>query len=190
MDDFAVIIFVVFVVAVTTSLVPAVAGLSLDDDTKQKKALLSLVFAVIQALMAAFGFVVGRLFMHLVGSIANYVVGGLFLFVAAKMIYDSMQVLKAKRLYTAMDFKDVALIAVMSSLNTFMASLATPIINPTGKWMLLVFLLAAFAWAFAFVNIKYTPKMLKTTAFVQFSGGVFMAVVAFLYMFGNLIVNF
>ena len=189
MDDFAIIIFLVFVAAVTTSLVPAVAGLSRSDDTKSKKVTLALCFAFVQALMAALGFVIGGLFMHLMLQFVNYVVGGLFLFVAAKMIYDSIQVLKAKRLYTAMDFKDVILIAVMSSLNTFMASLATPLVNPIGKWMFLAFLVAAFVWAYIFVNMKYSPKMLKTTAFFQFSGGVFVAVVAFIYMIGNLIVK-
>lgn len=189
MDEFALIVFLVFVAAVTTSLVPAVAGLSRSDDSRQKKALLAFCFAFVQALMAAFGCIIGGLFMHLVSQFANYVVGVLLLFVAAKMIYDSVQVLKAKRLYTAMDFKDVILIAVMSSLNTFMASLATPLFNPIGKWMFLAFLVAAFVWAYVFVNMKYSPKMLKTTAFFQFSGGVFMAVTAFIYMFGNLIVE-
>lgn len=189
MDNFAIIIFFVFVAAVTTSLVPAVTGLSLSDDSRQKKVLLALCFAFVQALMAAFGCIVGGLFMHLVSQFANYVVGVLLLFIAAKMIYDSIQVLKAKRLYTAMDFKDVILIAVMSSLNTFMASLTIPLINPVGKWMFLAFFVAAFVWACIFVYMKYSPKMLKTTAFFQFSGGVFIAVVAFIYMFGNLIVK-
>jgi len=187
MDDFAIIIFLVYVASVTTSLVPAVAGLSLNDDTMAKKLLMSFCFAAVQAIIAVLGYGIGELFIYMVNPFANYVVGVLLLFVAAKMVYDSIQVLKGKRLYTAMSNIDVLLIAVMASLNTFMASLVTPIINPMGKRMLLAFLVAAFGWAFVFVNIKYTPKMLKTTAFFQFSGGVFMVVVAFMYMFGNLI---
>ena len=187
MGDLALIIFLVFVASVTTSVAPAVAGLSAPGDGRQGKIAIALVFALVQTVAALIGSLVGSLFMHLVGSVANYVVGGILLFVAVKMVCDSMQVLKGKRLYTAMSKVDILLIAVLSSLNSFMAALPMTFVNPMGRWMLAAFAVLAFVWAFVFVNVKYTPKLLRTTAFVQFSGGVFLAVVAIVYMFGGIV---
>ena len=187
MGDLALIIFLVFVASVTTSVAPAVAGLSSPDDGRFGKIAIALGFALVQTVVALIGSLVGGLFMHLVGGMANYVVGGILLFVAVKMVYDSMQVLKGKRLYTAMSKMDILLIAVLSSLNTFMAALPMTFINPMGRWMLAAFAVLAFVWAFIFVNVKYTPKLLRTTAFVQFSGGVFLAVAAVIYMFGDIV---
>ena len=104
MGDLALIIFLVFVASVTTSVAPAVAGLSSPADGRFGKIAIALGFALVQTAVVLIGSLVGGLFMHLVGGMANYVVGGVLLFVAVKMGYDSMQVLKGKRLYTAMGY--------------------------------------------------------------------------------------
>ncbi len=187
MGDFAVIIFLVFVASVTTSVVPATAGLSLPDDTHLKKTAIALAFALVHAAIAFFGAFVGQLFIYLVKGMENYIVGAVLVFVASKMIYDSIQVLKGKRLYTAMNNMDIFLIAVLSSLNTFMAALPINLVNPMGRWMTVAFALATFVWAFVSLNIRYTPRTMRTTAFVQFSGGAFLAVVSIIYMFGGII---
>ena len=96
----AIIIGIIYVLAMTTSIVPLAVGLEpKGESTASRQVLVALVFAATQALMALLGYLIGTMIDYLFGDLLRYFVFALILIVAIKMIVDAMKVLKAKRLY-------------------------------------------------------------------------------------------
>lgn len=184
----AIIIGIIYVLALTTSIVPWAVGLEpKGESTLSRQMLVALVFAATQALMALAGYLLGKMVGYLFGDMLPYVTFGMMVVVAVKMIVDSMKVLKGKYLYSFTSNWGFLLLGILSGINTFLVSICCQGFMPFGNWYFLVLAMAGFLWAWPSVRTLYTPKMLKTTSFIEFSGAVFMAIVAILYLFTDLI---
>ena len=184
----AIIIGIIYVLALTTSIVPWAVGLEpKGESTASRQVLVALVFAATQALMGFIGYLLGKMVGYLFGDLLKYVTFGLMVIVALKMIIDSMKVLKGKRLYSFTSNWGFLLLGILAGMNTLLMSVCTQGYMPFGNWYFLAVAAAAFLWAWPSVRQLYTPKMLKTTSFAEFSGAVFMLVVAILYLFTDLI---
>ena len=184
----AIIIGIIYVLAMTTSTVPLAVGLEPKGESKaSRQVLVALVFAATQALMALLGYLIGTMIDYLFGDLLRYLVFGLMLIVAIKMIVDAMKVLKAKRLYSFNSNWGFLLLGILSGMNTLLLSVGCEGFMPFGKWYFLAVALAGFFWAIISVRKVYTPKMLRATSFVEFSGGVFLIVVAILFLFTDII---
>lgn len=110
----------------------------------------------------------------------------MMLVVAIKMLVDSMRVLKGKMMYTLNSEKDIILLTILAAFNTFIYSLMSVFYAPFGIWFFPAVAVAGFLWAFFTVRIEFKPGILKKVSFVEFSAAVFMAVIACLYLFTNL----
>lgn len=188
MSASSIIIGIVFVLALTTSVVPLAVGLEpKGQSTAPKRLLVALVFGSTQALMAFVGYLIGISIDYLFGDLLRIMVFAMMLIVAAKMIVDSMKVLKAKRLYAFTSNWGFLLLGIVSAMNTLLMGIVAEGFMPFGNWYFLAIAMAGFIWAMFFIRIEYTPKMLKTTSFVEFSGAVFIVVVAVLFLFTELI---
>jgi len=184
----AIVIGIIYVLALTTSIVPWAVGLEpKGESTTSRQVLVALVFAATQALMALIGYLLGMMVGYLFGDLLPYVTFGMMLIVAVKMIIDSMKVLKGKRLYSFTSNWGFLLLGILSSMNTLLMSICCQGYMPFGTWYFLALAVASFLWAWPSVRTLYTPKMLRVTSFVEFSGGVFMVVIAVLYLFTDLI---
>lgn len=184
----AIVIGIIYVLALTTSIVPWAVGLEpKGESTAVRQVLVALVFAATQALMAFIGYLLGKMVGYLFGNLLPYVTFGMMVIVAVKMVIDSMKVLKGKRLYSFTSNWGFLLLGVISAMNTLLLGICSQGYLPFGHWYFLVLAAAGFLWAWLSVRTLYTPKMLKTTSFTEFSGAVFMLVVAVLYLFTDLI---
>lgn len=183
----AIIIGIIYVLALTTSIVPLAVGLEpKGESTTSRQMLVALVFAATQALMAFIGFLLGKMVGYLFGDLLKYVTFGMMVIVAVKMIIDSMKVLKGKRLYSFTSNWGYLLLGILAGMNTLLMSICCEGFMPFGNWYFLAIAAAAFLWAWPSVRKLYGPKMLRNTSFIEFSGAVFLAVVAVLYLFTEL----
>ena len=183
----AIIIGVIYMLALTTSIVPWAVGLEpKGESTASRQVLVALVFAATQALMAFIGYRLGKMVGYLFGDLLRYLTFGMMLIVAVKMIIDSMKVLKGKRLYSFTSNWGYLLLGILAGMNTLLMSICCEGYMPFGNWYFLAIAAAAFLWAWPSVRKLYGPKMLRNTSFIEFSGAVFLAVVAVLYLFTEL----
>ncbi len=188
MPTTAIIIGIIYVLALTTPVVPLAVGLEpRGESTSSRQLLVALVFAATQALMAFLGFLIGNMIGYLFGDLLQYLVFGMMVIIALKMFIDSMKVLKAKRLYSFTSNWGFLLLGILSGMNTLLMGICDQAFMPFGNWWFLVVAVAGFLWAWPSVRTPYTPKMLRNTSFIEFSGSVFMVVIAILYMFTDLI---
>ena len=148
---------------------------------------MALVFAATQALMAFVGYLLGKMVGYLFGDLLQYVTFGMMLIVSVKMLIDSMKVLKGKRLYSFTSTWGFLLLGIISGMNTLLMSVCCEGYMPFGNWYFLALAVAGFLWSWLSVRTLYTPKMLRNTSFIEFSGAVFMGVVAILFLFTELI---
>ena len=183
----AIIIGVIYMLALTTSIVPWAVGLEpKGESTASRQVLVALVFAATQALMAFIGYLLGKMVGYLFGDLLRYLTFGMMLIVAVKMIIDSMKVLKGKRLYSFTSNWGFLLLGILGAMNTLLMSICCQGYMPFSNWYFLAIAAAAFLWAWPSVRKLYGPKMLRNTSFIEFSGAVFLAVVAVLYLFTEL----
>lgn len=187
MSSSAIIIGIVYVLALTTSVVPLAVGLEPKGESKPiRQVLVATVFAAMQALMGFLGHLLGTAIGHLFGDLLKYMVFAVMLIVSVKMIVDSMKVLKAKRLYTFTSNWGFLLLGVLAGMNTLLLGLCGQGYMPFGNWYFLAVAAAGFLWAWVWERKRYTPQMLRKTSFVEFSGAVFLMVVAVLCTFTEL----
>lgn len=188
MTPSSIIIGIIYVLALTTSVVPLAVGLEpKGESTLTRRLLVALVFAVTQALMAFLGYLLGKAISHLFGGLLPYLVFAMMLVVAVKMIVDSMKVLKAKRLYAFSTNWGYLLLGILAAMNTFLMGVCGEGYLPFGNWFFLAIAVAGFLWAFRSVRVAYTPQLLRATSFIEFSGAVFLVVIAILYLFTDII---
>ena len=188
MTPSSIIIGIIYVLALTTSIVPWAVGLEpKGESTASRQVLVALVFAATQALMALIGYLLGKMVGYLFGDLLRYVTFGMMLVVALKMIIDSMKVLKGKRLYSFTSNWGFLLLGILGAMNTLLVSVCCEGYMPFGHWYFLAVAAAGLVWTWPSVRTLYTPKMLRTTSFIEFSGAVFMVVIAILYLFTDLI---
>lgn len=188
MTTAAIIIGIIYVLALTTSIVPWAVGLEpKGESTPSKQLLVALVFAATQALMGFAGYLLGKMVGYLFGDFLKYVTFGMMLIVAVKMIIDSMKVLKGKRLYSFTSNWGFLLLGILGAMNTLLVSICCQGYMPFGNWYFLALAAAGFLWAWPSVRTLYTSKMLRNMSFTEFSGAVFMIVVAVLYLFTDMV---
>lgn len=187
MSTSSIIIGIIYVLALTTSVVPLAAGLEPKGESKpSRQVLVALGFAAMQALMGFVGYLLGTAIDYLFGDLLKYMVFAMMLIVAAKMIVDSMKVLKAKRLYLFTSNWGFVLLGVLAAMNTLLMGICCEGYMPFGNYYFLAIAAAGFLWAWVSVRTRYTPQMLRATSFIEFSGAVFLVVVAVLYLFTGL----
>ena len=188
MSTSAIIIGIVYMLALTTSVVPLAVGLEpKGESTSGRRLLVALIFAATQALMAFVGYLIGTMIDYMFGDLLPYLVFAIMLIVSVKMIVDSMKVLKAKRLYAFTSNWGFLLLGILAGMNTLLMGVCGEGFLPFGNWYFLFIAIAAFLWASYAVRIQYTPKMLRSTSFIEFSGAVFIFIIAILYLFTDLI---
>lgn len=184
----SIVIGIIYVLALTTSIVPWAVGLEpKGESTTARQVLVALVFAATQALMGFVGYLLGKMVGYLFGDLMRYVTFGMMVIVAVKMIIDSMKVLKGKRLYSFTSNWGFLLLGIISGMNSLLMGVCSQGYMPFGNWYFLVLATAGFLWAWPSVRTLYTPKMLRNMSFTEFSGAVFMMVVAILYLFTDLV---
>lgn len=184
----AIIIGIVYVLALTSSVVPLAVGLEpKGENSFGRRLLVALVFAASQSLMAFVGYLIGSLIDYMFGDLLPYLVFAMMLVVAVKMIVDSMKVLKAKRLYSFTSNWGFLLLGILAGMNTLLMGICSEGFMPFGPWFFLVVAVAAFLWAMVAIRVPYTPEVLRGTSFVEFSGAVFILIIAILFLFTDLI---
>lgn len=181
----AIILSILFVLCLTSSVVPRSVGLVRADDKPAQKIWIPAIFGISQGVMALCGCGLGRLMSHLYINLAEYMVFAMMLVVAIKLFVDSMRVLRGKMMYTLNKESDIILLSVLAAFNTFLYALVSVFFAPFGIWFFVAVTLAGFLWSFLTVRIEFTPGMLKKVSFVEFSASVFMLVIAILYLFTN-----
>lgn len=187
MSNAAILIGIIYVLALTTSIVPWAVGLEpKGESAASRQVLVALVFAATQALMAFIGYLLGKMVGYLFGDLLRYVTFGMMLIVAVKMLIDAMKVLKAKRLYSFTSNWGYLLLGIVAGMNTLLMGLCSQGYRPFGNWFFLAVATAGFLWAWRAIRVQFTPQLLRATSFIEFSGAVFMTVVAILYLFTDL----
>ncbi|MBO4327900.1 MAG: manganese efflux pump [Bacteroidales bacterium] len=188
MTPAAIVIGILYVLALTTSVVPLAVGLEpKGEGTPSRRLLIALVFAATQALMAFAGYLLGKAISYLFGDLLPYLVFAMMLVVAVKMIVDSMKVLKAKRLVSFTSNWGYLLLGILAAMNTFLMGVCGEGYLPFGNGFFLAIAAAGFLWAWLSVRVTFAPKMLRTMSFIEFSGAVFLIVIALLFLFTDLI---
>jgi len=182
-----IIISILFILCLTSSVAPHSVGLVTTDDKPSRRFIIPLMFGISQGLATLIGYNVGRLIAHLYTYIADYMVFIMMIVVAIKMFVESMQMLKGKMLYTVSKEWDFILLSILAAFNTLLMSLMGNYFMPFGLWFIMAMFAAGFLWSFFTVRIEFSPKIIKKVSFVEFSAAVFMVVIAFLFLFTDLI---
>ena len=182
----SVIIGILFVLCLTSSVVPRSVGLVRADDKPAQKVWIPVMFGLSQGVMALLGSGLSRLMAHLFTYIADYMVFAMMLVVAVKLFVDSIRVLKGKMLYTISSDKDILLLTLLAAFNTFLYGLVSMFFMPFGNWFFVAVAVAGFLWAFFTVRVDFAPGIIKKVSFVEFAAAVFMVVIAVLYLFTDL----
>ena len=183
MTTSAIIISIIFILSLTSSVVPRSVGLVRPDDKPVQKIWIPAIFGLNQGIMALCGSGLGRLIAHFFTYISEYMVFVMMLVVAIKLFVDSMRVLKGKMMYTVSKSSEISLLSILAAVNTFLYSLVYVFFAPFGMWFFVVVAVAGFLWSFFTVRVEFTPGMIKKVSFIEFSAAVFMLVIAFLYLF-------
>ena len=186
MSTTAIVISMLFVLCLTSSVVPRSVGLVRADDKPYQKVWIPMMFGLSQGVMALAGSGLGRLMSHLFTYIAEYMVFAMMIVVAVKLFVDSIRILKGKMMYTINSDKDIMLLTLLAAFNTFLYGLVSVFFMPFGNWFFVAVTVAGFLWAFFTVRIEFTPGMLKKVSFVEFAASVFMLIIALLYLFTDL----
>ena len=186
MTTTAIIISILFILCLTSPVATRSVGLIKADDKPAQKIWIPVTFGLSQGIMAVLGYNLGRLFAHLITYIAEYMVFAMMLVVAVKLFVDSMKVLKGKMLYTVSTEWDFVLLSILAAMNTLIMTLVGPYFLPFGWWFFVAVAVAGLLWAFFTVRIEFNPGVLKKVSFIEFSASVFMAVIAILYLFTDL----
>ena len=187
MNTPAIILGILFVLCLTSSVVPRSVGLIKSDDKPAQKIWIPVMFGLSQGIMALLGNALGRLMSHFFTYIAEYMVFAMMLVVAVKLFVDSMRALKGKMLYTVTKEIDILLLSVLAAINTFIYALVSVFYAPFGMWFFVAVTVAGFLWSFFTVRAEFTPGIIKKVSFIEFSASVFMVVIAVLYLFTDLI---
>ena len=187
MTPSAIVIGIIYCLALTTPVVPLAVGLEPQGRSSSfKRLLVALVFGATQALMALVGCMIGHQIDYLFGDLLQYYVFGMMLIVAAKMFVDSIKVLKAKRLYAFTSNWGYLLLGILTSMNTLLMCTCVEGYLPFGDGFFVAVALAGAIWAWFSIRKEYSPKSLRNTSFIEFSGAVFMVVIAILFLFTDL----
>ena len=187
MTTTAIILNVLFILCLAVPAGTHSLGLLKADDKPSQKWFIPLFFGVFQGVFAMFGNALGKLFAHLITYIAEYMVFAMMLVVAVKMFVESMRILKGKMLYTVSNDTELALLALMSAINTLLISLMGPYFMPFGKDFILAMIVAGFLWSFFAIRVPFDAKMIRKVSFIEFSASVFMVIIAILYLFTDLL---
>jgi len=184
----SIVIGILFILCLTSSVVPRSVGLVRADDKPAQKIWIPVSFGLSQGIMALWGNGLGRLMAHLFTYIAEYMVFAMMLVVAVKLFVDSIRALKGKMLYTVSKESDVMLLTILAAVNTFLYGLVSVFFMPFDIWFFVAVTVAGFLWAFFTVRIDFAPAVIKKVSFVEFSASVFMLVIAILYLFTDLMI--
>lgn len=188
MTPSAIIIGIIFVLALTTPVVTVSIGLEPKSQSKFPRQLLAaLVFGAMEAVMAFLGYLFGRWIAPMYGDLLPYFVFVIMLIVAVKMIVHSMKVLKAKYLFSFTSFWGLLLLGVFATVDTFMMGVCGDGFLPFGHWYFLAVGIAGFLWALNAVRKDFSPELMRASSFIEFSGAVFVLIIAILYLFTDLI---
>ena len=182
----SIVIGILFILCLTSSVVPRSVGLIKSDDKPAQKIWIPVMFGISQGIMALLGNALGRLMSHFFTYIAEYMVFAMMLVVAVKLFVDSIRILKGKMMYTVNSDRDIALLTLLAGVNTFLYGLVSMFFMPFGNWFFVAVTVAGFLWAFFTVRVEFAPGILKKVSFVEFAAAVFMVVIAVLYLFTDL----
>lgn len=184
-----IIISILFILCLTSSVVPRSAGLVTAEDKPSRRFIVPLMFGISQGMAALIGYKLGQLIAHLYVYIAEYMVFVMMLVVAVKMFIDSLKVLKGKMMYTVTKEWDFILLSILAAFNTLLMALMSPYFMPFGEWywFILAVIVAGFLWSYFTVRIPFEPKMIKKLSFIEFSSSVFLVVIAIVYMFTDVL---
>ena len=183
----SIILSIIFVLCLTSPAATRSVGLVREGDKPAQKFLIPLMFGVSQGMAVFIGAALGRLIAHLFAYIADYMVFAMMLVVAVKLFIDSMWMLRGKLLYTVSTEWDILGLSVVAAINTLLMSLMGWHFMPFGYWFILVVAAAGYLWSFLIVRTEFNPGMIKKLSFIEFAAAVFMAVIAILYLFTDLI---
>lgn len=187
MTTASIIISIVFIICLTAPVATRSVGLITADDKPLRAWLIPMMFGVNQGLAAMLGMGLGRLFAHMITYIAEYMVFAMMLVVAVKMFVDSIRILKGRMLYTISNDTQLALLSIISSINTMLMSLMGSYFMPFGNLFIVAVTVAGFLWSFLIIRREFTPGMIKKLSFIEFSASIFMLIIAILYLFTDLI---
>lgn len=188
MTTSSIILGILFILCLTSSVVPRSVGLIKSDDKSAQKIWIPVMFGLSQGIMALLGHSLGRLISHLFTYIADYMVFVMMLVVAVKLFVDSMRSLRGKMLYTVSKEIDILLLSILAAINTFIYSLVSVFFVPFGIWFFVAVAVAGFLWSFFTVRTEFTPGIIKKVSFIEFAASVFMLVIAALYLFTDLMI--
>ena len=188
MTTSSIILGILFILCLTSSVVPRSVGLVKADDKPLQKVWIHVMFGLSQGVMALLGFTLSRLMAHLFTYIAEYMVFAMMLVVAVKLFVDSIRILKGKMMYTLSSDKDIFLLTILAAFNAFLYGLVGPFFLPFGIWFFVALAVAGFLWAFFTVRVDFTPGIIKKVSFVEFAASVFMVIIAVLYLFTELMI--
>ena len=162
MTTSAIIISIIFIICLTAPVATRSVGLITPADKPSRTWLIPLMFGVNQGL-------------------------AMMLVVAIKMFVDSIRILKGKLLYTISNDTQLALLCIISAMNTLLMSLMGPYFMPFGNLFIAAVTLAGFLWSLLIIRREFTPGTIKKLSFIEFSASVFMLIIAILYLFTDLI---
>ena len=189
MTTSSIILGILFILCLTSSVVPRSVGLIKSDDKPAQKIWIPAMFGLSQGIMALLGNGLGRLMSHLFTYIAEYMVFAMMLVVAVKLFVDSMRSLRGKMLYTVTKEVDILLLSILAAINTFIYAIVSVFYMPFGIWFFVAVTVAGFLWSFFTVRTEFTPGIIKKVSFIEFAASVFMLVIAILYLFTDLMKN-
>ena len=188
MTPSAIVIGIVFVLAVTTPVVTVSLGLEPKSKSNASRQLLAaLAFGVMESLMAFLGYLFGTWIAPMYGDLLPYFIFAVLLIVGVKMMVHAMKVLKAKYLFSFISAWGFLLLGVFAAINTFMVGIGGDGFLPFGHWYFLAVGVAGFLWAFNAVKKEYSPELMRASSFIEFSGAVFVLIIAILFLFTDLI---
>ena len=187
MTTTSIIISLLFVLCLTSPAATRSVGLVREGDKPAQKIIIPLIFGISQGLAVFVGASLGRLMAHLYTYIAKYLVFAMMLVVAVKLFVDSMRMLRGKMLYTVNSETEIIMLSLLAAMNTLLMSLMGPYFMPFDYWYILIVAAAGFLWSFVMVRTEFNPGMIKKLSFIEFSAAVFVAVIAILYLFTDLI---
>lgn len=187
MTPSAIVIGIIFVMALTTPVVPVSLGLEPQSKSKATRQLLvALAFGMMESMMAFLGYLFGTWIAPMYGDLMPYFVFAVLLIVGVKMIVHAMKVLKAKYLFSFTSDWGFLLLGIFAAINTFMVGVCGDGFLPFGHWYFLAVGVSGFLWASTAVKKEYSPELMRASSFIEFSGAVFVLIIAVLFLFTDL----
>ena len=135
----------------------------------------ALILAIGQGVMYSLGDLLGGTFMHMLASLAKWIVFALCFSIGFRMLLDTMKIRNGGNLYFVQNTKHLLLLSIALGVNSFIAGLMAEFYEPFQNITPYLLIGTAFIWSVVAMAVPFSKTKLTLNSFLNL---IFAALIA------------